>query len=274
MEGEITPKLFGEFAIWVVYQLYGIDYNHLAIIEDAAFKALYAMLIMGGENIYKKYYDKLSARIDDIMMDLDAFIEKVSSDIVDARNQSTGRNEFADAINANPASIYSYSPEAKGIALYILTADGAYDRVDINNQGDGFLPDTGKNRKTAVLYILSSIQTKREWKKVLSRITKNGTAFAGSEDNAVELAQKNLKIFLQIGFNRDKELEDIIDRLELRDFEAVTNRLKGNPTYGYSFSANCTKQYLSQCDDNPFYTSLCDFEPTNTQYQQQWKGNE
>lgn len=274
VEGEITPELFEEFAIWVVYQLYGIDYKHLAIIEDVAFKALYSMLIMGGKNIYENYYAKLSARIDDIMVDLNTFIEEASSDIVDARNQSTGRNEFADAINANPAGIYSYSPEAKGIALYILTGDGAYDRVDINNQGDGFLPDTGKNRKTAVLYILSSIQTKREWKKVLTRITKNGTVFPGSEDAVVELAQKNLKIFLQIGFNRDKELEDIIDRLDLRDFEAVTKRLKGDPTYGYSFSANCTKQYLSQCDNNPFYTSLCNFEPTNAQYQQKWEGNE
>lgn len=274
VEGEISPELFGEFAVWVIYQLYGIDYKHLAIIADDAFKALTYMLIMGGKNIYQEYYDKMSAEFDKVLIDFRSFINEMSKEIINAKQQSTERNKFADIINADPGSVYLFSPEAKGIALYVLTGDGAYDHIDINNQGDGFLPDTNKNRKTAVLYILSSIQTKREWRKVLTRITREGSVFPGNEDAIVALAQKNLKIFLQIGFNRDKELEDIIDRLNLRDFEEVVKRLKSNPAWGYAFSPNCSKQYALHCDDNPFYTSLCYFEPVNTQYKQKWEGNE
>ncbi|MFH7826717.1 hypothetical protein [Kluyvera chengduensis] len=274
VEGEISPELFGEFAIWVIYQLYGIDYKHLTIITSEAFMALSYMLVMGGKNIYKYYYDELSAEIANVKQDFIDFIDEMSNEFIDARSQSIERNNFADVINANPGSVYLFSPEAKGIALYVLTGDGAYDRIDINNQGDGFFPDTNKNRKTAVLYILSSIQTKREWKKVLTRITKDGSIFPGNEDTIVELAQKNLKTFLQIGLNRDKELEDIINRLDLRDFDEVVRRLKNNPARGYAFSPNCTKQYLAHCDDNIFYTSLCYFEPVNTQYKQKWEGNE
>lgn len=274
VEGEITPGLFPEFAIWVIYQLYGIDYKHLAIIEDNAFKALSYILVMGGKNIYEEYYNDVISEFLDVVSDFNFFIKKVTNDIIEAKEQSVERNDFSNIINTDPGSVYLFSPEAKGIALYIITGDGAYDRVDVNNQGDGFLPDTNKNRKKAVLSILSSIQTKQEWKKVLTRITKEGTVFPGNEDAIVKLAQENLAAFLQIGFNRDKELEDIIDKLNLRDFDEVLNRLKNNPAYGYAFSPNCSKQYLIHCDDNPFYTSLCNFAPVNTQYKQKWEGNE
>ncbi|HDQ0247544.1 TPA: hypothetical protein P7Q55_000348 [Escherichia coli] len=274
VEGEITPDLFPQFAVWVIYQLYGIDYKHLTIITKEAFLALSYMLVMGGKNIYDEYYDGMVADLREVERDFIRFVDNVSSEFIEAKNNSNERNDFADIINADPGSVYLFSPEAKGIALYILTGDGAYDRIDINNQGDGFLPDTGKNRKTAVLYILSSIQTKREWKKVLTRITKEGTVFPGNEDATVKLAQTNLTAFLQIGFNRDKELEAIIDKLNLRDFDEVMNRLKTSPAYGYAFSPNCSKQYYLHCDDNPFYTSLCHFVPVDTQYKQKWEGNE
>lgn len=274
VEGEITPELFQEFAIWVIYQLYGIDYKHLTIITKEAFLALSYILIMGGKAIYEGYYKNISSEFEDIKADFNDFIVKISTELTEAKRRSTERNDFSDVINTDPGSVYMFSPEAKGIALYILTGDGAYDRIDINNQGDGFLPDTNKNRKRAVLHILSSIQTKREWKKVLTRITKDGTVFPGNEDAIVKLAQENLTTFLQIGFNRDKELEAIIDKLNLRDFDEVMSRLKNSPAYGYAFSPNCSKQYYLHCDDNPFYTSLCHFVPVDTQYNQKWEGNE
>lgn len=274
VEGEITPELFPEFAIWVIYQLYGIDYKHLTIITKEAFMALSYVLIMGGRAIYEEYYKSISAEFEDIKSDFNDFIDKISTQLTDAKRRSTERNDFANVINAKPDSVYLFSPEAKGIALYILMGDGAYDRIDINNQGDGFLPDPNKNRKKAVLHILSSIQTKREWKKVLARITKDGSVRPGKEEAIVKLAQEDLAIFLQIGFNRDKELEAIIDKLNLRDFDEVMSRLKNSPAYGYAFSPNCSKQYFLHCDENPFYSSLCHFVPVDTQYNQKWEGNE
>lgn len=274
VEGEVSPELFGEFAIWVIYQLYGIDYKHLKIIAEDAFLTLAYILVMGGVDIYKQYYYKVQAEARNVYNDFSDFVHDIAGDISNAKKTSEKRNDFAKIINDDSGSIFLFSPEAKGIALYILTGDGAYDRIDINNQGDGFLPDTNKKRKTAVLYVLSSIQTKREWKKVLSRISKDGTALPGNEDAVVKRAEENIRNFLQIGFNKDKELEAIIDKLELREFNQVFKRLKENPAYGYAFSPNCTKQYILHCDDNPFYSSLCHFGPVNSEYKQKWEAND
>lgn len=274
VEGEVTPELFGEFAIWVIYQLYGIDYKHLKIIAEDAFFIFSYILVMGGESIYEEYYNKMRAEYEEVKDDFYKFIDQITKDLVDAKRKSTERNSLANAIINDPGCVYLFPPEAKGIAIYVLTGDSAYDRIDINNQGDGFLPDTNRNRKTAVLYILSSIQTKREWKKVLSRISKDGTALPGNEDTVVKLAEENIRNFLQRGFNKDKELEAVIDKLELREFNQVFKRLKENPAYGYAFSPNCTKQYFLHCDDNPFYSSLCHFGPVNSEYKQKWEAND
>ncbi|MCH2697896.1 hypothetical protein OGY14_02050 [Citrobacter sp. Cpo073] len=274
LEGEINPELFMEFAVWVIYQLYGMDYKHWVIIEEEAFKALGYILLMDQEKKYQEYYDKAKAEFDNVLEDFTDFIKSTFADIMMARDQSAKRNKFASEINSNPGNVYLYSPEAKGAALYILTLDGAYDRIDINNQGDGFIPDTNHERKKAVLFILSSIQTKREWKKVLTRITAMGTVYPGNEDAIVKMAQKNIRIFLQTGIDSDDDLDDIIDKLELRDFDELVSRLKEKPTYGYSFSPNCSKQYKLHCDDNPFYNSLCHFVPVEPQYQQKWESND
>jgi hypothetical protein len=274
VEGEITPELFMEFAVWVIYQLYGMDYKHWVIIEEEAFNALWYILLMDKEKKYQEYYDELVADFKDVLKDFTDFIKSIFTEIMTARDQSAKRNKFALKINSSPGNVYLYSPEAKGTALYLLTLDGAYDRIDINNQGDGFIPDTNHERKKAVLFILSSIQTKREWKKVLTRITATGTVYPGNEDAIVKMAQKNIRIFLQMGIDSDDELDNIIDKLELRDFDELVSRLKEKPTYGYSFSPNCSKQYKLHCDDNPFYRSLCHFVPVDPQYQQKWESND
>lgn len=274
VEGEITPDLFMEFAVWVIYQLYGMDYKHWVIIEEEAFKALWYILLMDKEKKYKEYYDKMKAEFDNVSKDFSDFVKSTFTDIMTARDQSAKRNEFAFEINSDPGKVYLYSPEAKGTTLYLLTLDGAYDRIDINNQGDGIIPDTNHERKKAVLFILSSIQTKREWKKVLTRITADGTVYPGNEDAIVKMAQKNIRIFLQTGIDSDDELDNIIDKLELRDFDELVSRLKEKPTYGYSFAPNCSQQYKLHCDDNPFYRSLCHFVPVEPQYQQKWESND
>lgn len=275
VQGEISPQMFGEFAIWAVYQLYGIDYKHLKIIGDEAFKALTYMLVMGGEYIYNEYYTAALAEIEDVYSDLKYFTQMTMNDLKNSKDQSTARNNYAEAINKNPGDVYLLTPEGKGISLFLLTGDGAYDRVDINNQGDWILADTGTYRKKAVLLILSSIQTKREWKKVLARISKYGMPISGNEDAIVKQQEIMLREFLQIGFNRDKEMDVLIDKLNLHDFQELVKRLKNNPTYGYPFSPNCTKQYALHFDDNPFYSSLCYFPPVNSDavYKQKWEGN-
>lgn len=118
-------------------------------------------------------------------MDFTNFIKSTFTEIMTARDQSAKRNKFALKINSNHGNVYLYSPEAKGAALYLLTLDGAYDRIDINNQGDGFIPDTNHERKSGIVYFVQySDQTGVE--KVLTRITATGMVYPGNEDAIVK----------------------------------------------------------------------------------------
>lgn len=63
---------------------------------------------------------------------------------------------------------------------------------------------------------------------MLTRITATGTVYPGNEDAIVKMAQKNIRIFLQTGIDSDDELDNIIDKLELRDFDELVSRLKEN----------------------------------------------
>jgi len=267
VRGEITPEMFKEFAIWAVYQLYGMDFKHFKIIAKDAFMALSYIVVMGGEKVYADYFNKLGADLSEVADDFRSFVSTQMDSLSKAKSDSEGRNDFALVINQNPGSVYLYTPEGKGAALYILTGGGAYDRIDYQNQGDGFLPDTNHYRKKAILAILSSIQTQREWRKVLSRMTPDGTVSRFTESSKeVELTivkenEETIRKTLQFGFGRDKELDALIDKLALRNFNEVYNRLKSRPAFGYPFSPNCSKQYFLHCDDSPFYSSLCYFVP-------------
>ncbi|EMX0848816.1 hypothetical protein AAF302_000005 [Pluralibacter gergoviae] len=275
--GEINPAQFTEFAIWVIYQLYGMDYKHFKVIGKDAFKALTYILLMGGVSVYKRYYNSMKGDVEIIQDDFQNFIYKIKKDMKDAINASNKRNKFADSINLAPAHIYYLTPEGKGIALYLLTLDGSYDRIDIDNiklvslidskeNGLFAVPDIGHERKRAVLAILSSIQTKREWGEVLIRMTSTGDKIAlGLSDKAqiilIKQQEKLLRSFLQIGLDQDKKLDELINRLEMRDFEEVYKRLKSKPAFGYPFAPNCTRQYALHCDENLWYSSLCYIVP-------------
>lgn len=273
-QGEVSPKQFTEFAIWAVYQLYGMDYHHFKIFDKDAFRALTYILLMGGESVYEGYFKKMEDDFSIVLEDFKNFIKEIGADISGAVETSNKRNQFAELINRTPSNVYAFTPEGKGIALYLLVQEGSYDRIDLNNHrlasvinnsenGPFPLPDTGHERKKAVLIILSSIQTKREWVEVLVRMTASGDKIPAAmpEAQQVEHQEQVIRTFLQIGLDQDKKLDELITQLELRDFRETYRRLKEKPAFGYPFAPNCSKQYALFCDDNPWYTSLCHIVP-------------
>ena len=273
-QGEVSPKQFTEFAVWAVYQLYGMDYHHFKVFADNSFMALTYIQMMGGKSVYEDYFNGLKADISTVIGDFKRFIKEMTTDINSAVEASNKRNQFAESINRSPANVYAFTPEGKGIALYLLVQDGSYDRIDLHNHrlasiidntenGPLPLPDTGHERKKAVLTILSSIQTRREWVEVLVRMTASGDKIPAAmpEAQQVEHQEQVIRTFLQIGLDQDKKLDELITQLELRDFRETYQRLKEKPAFGYPFAPNCSKQYALFCDDNPWYTSLCHIVP-------------
>lgn len=273
-QGEVTPHQFTEFAVWAVYQLYGMDYRYFKVFAKDAFKALTYIILMGGEYIYANYFLAMEADVDKLMSDFTDFINEMSKKV----DSSSKRNKFASFINQRPSQVYHFTPEGKGIALHLLIQSGAYDRIDpdnhtlaslVDNTENGLfpVPDTGHERKKAVLTILSSIQTRREWAEVLVRMTDGGEKIPGASSSTLAQArlikrqEELIRTFLQTGINQDQRLNDLIQKLELQDFREVYRRLKEKPAFGYPFAPNCTKQYALYCEDNPWYASLCHVKP-------------
>ena len=113
--------------------------------------------------------------------------------------------------------------------------------------------DIYHDRKKAILTILDSIQTQREWFQVFSHCNADGSDLAPS-NSALKyiVAQRKvneLKEFLQEGVNKDKEMDKIY------------NRLKVKPSWGYALAMNNSEFYKLYKMDNLFYPKSMAFNP-------------
>lgn len=87
------------------------------------------------------------------------------------------------------------------------------------------------------------------------------------EHQLVEHQEQVIRNFLQIGLDQDKKLDELISRLNLRDFRETYRRLKDKPAFGYPFAPNCTKQYALFCDDNPLVYLAVPYPATGSDHQ-------
>ncbi|MEN3752174.1 hypothetical protein ABC733_04005 [Mangrovibacter sp. SLW1] len=97
------------------------------------------------------------------------------------------------------------------------------------------LLDIYSERKEAVIQVLYSIQTRREWRKVMCHRTQDGSSLVqnGDEAAAVEIQERQLREFLQEGFNRDQDMKRHAAGLAVQELTTIYNRLKtGNELSG------------------------------------------
>lgn len=253
-KASVSYEKLKEFGDWLVYQLYGNDYAFFELITKRAFETfskICVMLLSDIKNDIIKELKSLTVDTVSIKITFDALVDSMVSGI----KASERRNTLAKNINANPKKLLSYTPETKGILLYLLTRHAIADHIDIDNRGDGIIPDIYYNRKKAVITILTSIQTQREWFQVFSHRTADGSDLAnGNSALKYIVAQKQIdetKEFLQEGLNKDKEMEEIY------------RRLKETPAWGYALAMNNTQTYRLHTENNPFYPQMGQFGPRN-----------
>jgi len=249
---EVGYEKLADFGAWLAYQLYGLDYHFFELIVEDAFKAyskICVMLISDMKDKVVQLLDKIDTMVDTIRTTFKEFQE----DMTDGVNASSKRNQLAKELNTIPERLLSFTPEAKGNLLYLLTRHGFWDHVDINNRGDGFIPDIYHDRKKAIINILSTIQTRREWTKVMTHCSKDGTDLAlshpMSEDALVSWQESELRTFLQEGLNRDDELD------------IIKSRIRDQVAWGYALAMNNTYDYKLAQGTNPLYPRMGEFGP-------------
>lgn len=264
---EVAYEKLWDFASWLVYQLSIIDYKKLELIDSLAFKAfnqISVMLLSDIKATVENMLNYLSSNIVDISDVYDDFIEGVILDLNSGLDASRQRNKIADNINSSPDHLLKFTPESKGILLWLLTRHGKVDHIDFENRGE-WLIDVYPQRKQAIINVLQSIQTKREWKLVFLRMTKNGSPLRSESDidsdDVMDEKEKELIDFLMEGINRDKDMKKIKAKLIVMN---IYKNLKSNPARGYALAMNNTIDFKLAQGINLHYPQMAGFSPLDS----------
>lgn len=203
-------------------------------------------------------YDRLSDTTLEVAKKFREFVVELTDGGREGNNASRKRNALAKNVISQRQDLLRYTPEAKGMLIYLLTRHGKWDRLDYENRGTGLITDLFQARKEAVLCVLLSIQTRAEWRKVLCRITVDGSNVAEDADEVqIEKEQEqSLVDFLQLGFNRDHDLHNA-----KRELVSIWERLRVDVAWGYALAMNDSMHYKLNIDDNPHYPQRCTFGP-------------
>ncbi|SEN66215.1 hypothetical protein SAMN04487857_1333 [Pseudomonas sp. ok272] len=254
---EVEANTITEFGAWLIYQLYRLGYGFFDVVERRTFEAYSQYCVMQIADVKSKIYNdynfgKLS--VEEVSTRFRKFVLGVADKNKENLDASKRRNQLAKNIISNPADLLLYTPETKGVLLYLLTRHGIWDHLDWVNRGDKWIPDIYSDRKDAVIWVLKSIQTRAEWNKVLCRMTADGRQLH-SDDNQlaiIEQQEQHLVNFLKEGFNRDQDLYKA--KAELA---TIYDRLKSDVTWGYALAMNDSAYYKCNTGHNAHYLQRC-----------------
>jgi len=258
---EVNGNTFLEFGAWLIYQLNQRDYGFFRVMDIDAFSVytkycVMQMELLGGD-VYE-YYSFAKKPIEKIVNDFTKQVDELADETKKSVDASRRRNQLAKNVITRKLDLLRHTPEAKGILLYLLTRHGKWDNVDPGNIE--FLDRYGE-RKEAVLCVLRSIQSKPEWRKVLSRVNAegNGPSEGYAELDAVERHERSLVDFLKLGKDRDREFYEI--KYERSELAIIYDRLKEFSSSGYALAMNDTVYYKLSVGLNPNYPRRCKFGP-------------
>jgi len=257
---EVGTNNIVEFGAWLIYQLYRLDYGFFDLVDVGAFQAYsrYCVLQMAdAERDLIKVYGDLKGGFDNVAEKFEQFVKIVADENKAKFEASKQRNQLAANVIARRQDLLIYTPETKGVLLYLLTRHGAWDHLDLDNRVKGVIPDLYWQRKEAVIKVLRSVQTRREWWQMLSRMTPDGKKKETNNDaSLIEQQEQNLVDFLKEGINRDGDFYKAREELA-----AIYNGLKINPALGYALAMNDTVYYRLNSISNPNYPVRCLFGP-------------
>ncbi|MGO0629165.1 hypothetical protein ACTORR_03715 [Pseudomonas sp. SAR267] len=258
---EVDGNTFLKFGAWLIYQLNERNYGFFRVMDKAAFRVYTWCCVMQMEVVEANVYDYYSFAKGSIKTIAEGFKRQVG-ELADETKRSVDasrrRNQLAKNVITRQLDLLRYTPEAKGILLYLLTRHGKWDNIDPGNIE--FLDRYGE-RKEAVLCVLRSIQSKPEWRKVLSRVNAEGKGPSEGHDelDAVERHERSLVDFLKLGRDRDRELYEI--KYERNELAIIYDRLKEFGSSGYALAMNDTVYYKLNVGRNPNYPRRCKFGP-------------
>ena len=147
-----------DFVMYVYHQLKDNDFAKLNFITEEAFNAVVTLVLYGIE-FGTEALQYVGDQFDRVVEQLQSYI--AAPDEAEA---------YAKRIKERPEILFFAPPEAKGAVLYRLS--------------ETFLFSFEEHQEAAILTVVGTIQSQREWEQVVERITPTGaksTAAAGME---------------------------------------------------------------------------------------------
>jgi hypothetical protein len=256
---EVGTNSIAEFGAWLVYQLHQLDYGFFSVVDEDAFGIYSRLCVLGfasvGFNMYSQY-SEMANDLKGVLEGLGDRLRALADSSVKHIESSRQRNALAENTISRRLEMLAFTPESKGILIYLLTRHSKWDVLDPDNRGVGVTLDIYQRRKEAVVWVLRSIQTLAEWRKVLCRVTVDGHSRASNGGEAIieEKQERGLVEFLQLGLNRDDDLRKAKDELY-----SVRQCIRAESNVGYALTMNNTEYYRLNGGINPSFPGRCDF---------------
>lgn len=257
LEFAVDFKLIKQFLSWFAHQLFWSNYSYLEFIALDTFKHLkYMMTLVIG--FKESVSDLLATTFEDVT---NIFIRHVSL-FSKKLNEVTERNQLAENILNDEELLLFSPPESKGMLIALLMQCNALDK-----KGSWWLPllipaygiqqylanNFYTKRSEAIIKILHTIQTQREWVQVMKNIELDTEKLDAAKSDAVAAEnEQKLRDFLSLGFfNLNSKYEqhyaELINQENSKQSEALLTSIKDiiakKPAYGCPVMLNTCPEY-------------------------------
>ncbi|SDX60911.1 hypothetical protein [Litoreibacter albidus] len=139
-----------DFVVYVYHQLVANDFSILRFISNAAFEAIKALA-----------YYLIVKPAQYVVGELGDLVKSALSAVSEMFSSAQEAEDFARRIQARPDALTFAPPETKGMILYRL--------------GETFTFSREEYQEGAILVVMDTIQSAREWEQVIERVSKNGS---------------------------------------------------------------------------------------------------
>lgn len=266
LEFAVDFTLIKQFLSWFVHQLFWSNYSYLEFIELKTFNHLkYMMTLVIG---FKKSIDELLDTSMDKIKDI--FIRYVSS-FSEKIEEVTERNQLAENILNGDELLLISPPESKGMLIALLMQFNALDK-----KGSWWLPllfpaygiqqylpnHFYTKRSEAIIKILHTIQTQREWVQVMKNIELDTEKLDAAKSDAVAAEnEQKLREFLSLGFfnlnsRYEQHYTELINQENLERSKALLTSIKNiiakEPVYGCPVMLNTCPEYQLRTENDGY----------------------
>lgn len=266
LEFAVDFTLIKQFLSWFAHQLFWSNYSYLEFIALDTFKHLkYMMTLVIG---FKKSIDHLLTK--SLKNIKDIFIRCVSS-FGEKLGEVTERNQLAENILNGDELLLISPPESKGMLIALLMQVNAFDKKRswwipsinwVDNIQQSFANIFYTKRSAAIIKILHTIQTQREWLQVMKNIELDTEKLDAAKSDAVAAEnEQKLREFLSLGFfnlnsRYEQHYAELINQENLERSEALLTSIKNiiakEPAYGCPVILNTCPEYQLRTENDGY----------------------